>query len=120
MDKLTDIVVRGNHTQGIIAHVLRMGGRKTNSHIGNLFRHTIQQDREGYGLTFFLERIGVYILSQQRNFLKAFLVHIPYLIQDTLDIPATLASSCIRYDAIRTEIITTAHNRHETGDMYAR
>ncbi len=51
-----------------------MGGRKTNSHIGNLFRHTIQQDREGYGLTFFLERIGVYILSQQRNFLKAFLI----------------------------------------------
>ena len=45
--------------------------------------------------------------------------HIPDLIQDTFHIPATFPATGIGHDAIGTEIITSAHDRHKTRDMHA-
>ena len=120
VDMLAHIGHLRDHFQRFIAHILRMGGRETDTYTRSRLRHSTQQHRESDCLARrFLKTVGVDVLSQQCHLLITFRHQVSHFVQDTLYITATLAPASIGHDTVGTEIVTATHDRHESGDMIA-
>ena len=120
VDMLAHIGNLRDHFKRFIAHILRMGGRETDTYTRSRLRHSTQQHRESDCLARrFLKTVGVDVLSQQCHLLITFRHQVSHFVQDTLYITATLAPASIGHDTVGTEVVATAHDGHESGNMVA-
>ncbi len=60
--------------------------------------------------------VGVDILPEQGYLLEAVVVQIHYFCQNAVRFAGAFTSSCVRHNAVRAEIIASAHNAHKPGN----
>ena len=62
--------------------------------------------------------VGVDILSQKGDLLKAPCLQVVYLSQNTVNITTALPSTGIRNDTVMTEVVTATHDTHIAADFH--
>src|SRR5690606_13651011 len=109
MDVIANIFMRGHGMQDIVRDVFGMRGAETHSQLGRYLRHFGEQYIEGV----FIVIIAVHILPQQCDFSKSVVVQILTLSEDTLHIPAALATSSEGHHTKGTHVVAASHDADE-------
>ena len=108
MQMLTDSGAIRHSPQHVSGHILRMGAQETNPPD---IRLPIQAPQQ-LGKSGVFVPIGIHILAEKRYLLNPLLNESMDLVEHRLNRPAPLPSAHVRHDAIRAEIVASAHNRH--------
>ena len=90
-----------------------MGRGKTDAEVRRNAGHFLQQPRKGDGLGPALPQVAVHVLSQQRNFLVTFLIHVAGLAHDGSRVAGTLGPAGIGNHAVRANVVAAAHDGDE-------
>ena len=98
-----------------------MRGHKTDAHLGHSLRHPVEKLRETDDFTVgCLVTVRVNILPEQRHIFVTFLPHVAYLVQNAVDVAASLPSARVRHDTVGAEVIAAAHDGDEAGHVHTR
>ena len=125
----TNVVIFCHHTEDIQTHILRIGSRKTNSHLRNSLCYHFQQLCEMQGScllhlgsfvkilfrTATIPKVGIYILSKESDFLITIFPKFFALVDNRMRVSASFPSTSERHDAESTHIITSTGNRYESS-----
>ena len=115
MDMLAYIGNLCDDFQCFVTHILRVRGSETDTYPRCGLSHSAEQHRESNNLPIrFLKTVGIYILSQQGDFLITFSHEVGHFVKDAFHITTTLTPTGIGNNAIRTEVITSTHDGHKT------
>ena len=113
VDVLAYIRHIGNDLKRFVAHVLRMRGGETDTHVRYGFGHEAKEGGEVDGFAILFEAIGVHVLTEEGHFLVTLGGEVEHFVEDAFHITASLTSTGIRNDAIMAEIVTTTHDAHK-------
>ena len=118
MDMLTYIRDLCNDFQRFVTHIFRVRSSETDTYPWRSLGYSTEQHRESNNLPIrFLKTVGIYVLSQQSNFLIAFNHEVGHFVKDAFHITTTLPPTGIGNDTIRTEVITSAHDGYKSGNV---
>ena len=113
---LTDVWHLCNDVQRFVAHVLRVAGGESDSHLWRFLCHPPQKQREAC----FATGIRVHILPQQRHLLEPAVSQVAHFAQDALHVAAALTASGVRHDAIVAEIVAASHDTHVAANLMSQ
>ena len=106
------IIPLGNRIKDIISHILRVRRGETDTHAREFLCDYLKQlGKSGDVFILVDEAIRIDILTQQDNLLASLVSETVDLIQNTVDGSASLASTSIRDNTVRTEIVAASHDR---------
>ena len=114
MDMAAYVGMGCDYIYRLVAHILRMRSGETHAHFGSEVRYRCEQPgkirNHVVGID---ETIAVYVLPEQGNFLKTASAQVVDFVEDALQLPAALSSAGVGHNAVRTEVIASAHYADE-------
>ena len=128
MHIFTNVVIFCHHTEYIQTHILRIGSRKTNSHLRNSLCYHFQQLCEMQGSCLLhlgsfvkilfrataIPKVGIHILPKECDFLITIFPKFFALVDNRMRVSASFPSTSERHDAESTHIVASTGNRYES------
>ncbi len=110
VDVVADIGMSGHGFNDLVADILGVGRGKTHAKVRRHGCHALEQAGKIHGFRLALPQVAVHVLSQQRNFLIPFLIHVAGFPDNGVGIPRAFRAAGIGHHAVRAHIVAPAHN----------
>ena len=121
VDVLAQVGLLGNGVQDVLGHILGIRGGEPHPHLRHLAGYPSQQFGKArtsrHGLSCRTQTVAVDILAQQRHLFESTVTQVAHLGEDALHVARPLTATGKGHNAIVTEVITAAHDAHETANL---